>query len=168
MFGLFSKPLPVGSPAPPFIAPDEEGHVFILNLNRNKYVVLIFYPGDDTPVCTRQLCELRDEWSRLQERGAFVVGVNPQSAESHRAFKQKHKLPFPILVDSGQRIARLYRANGLIVKRTVYVIGKKGEILFAKRGKPSVEEILAAIPHDAAQQAAAEAPAPETPAAVKP
>jgi peroxiredoxin Q/BCP len=152
MFGLFSKPLPVGSSAPPFIAPDDEGHVFILNLNRNKFVVLIFYPGDDTPVCTRQLCELRDQWGRLQERGAYVVGVNPQSAESHRAFKAKHKLPFPILVDSGQRIARLYRANGLIVKRTVYVIGKNGEILFAKRGKPSVDEILAAIPHETAPQ----------------
>jgi thioredoxin-dependent peroxiredoxin len=146
MFGLFSKPLPVGSPAPPFLAPDEEGHVFVLNQHRNKYVVLVFYPGDDTPTCRQQLCELRDEWLRLRDRGVYIVGVNPQDAASHGAFKKKFDFPFPILVDGGQRVARLYKANGLIVKRTVYVIGKDGRILFAKRGKPIVDEILAAIP----------------------
>ena len=65
MFSLFSKPLPVGSIAPQFLLPDEDGTVFVLNLNRNKNVVLIFYPGDETPVCRKQLCEVRDNWQRI-------------------------------------------------------------------------------------------------------
>jgi peroxiredoxin Q/BCP len=143
---LFSKPLPTGSTAPPFLLPDENGDVFALNLNRNHYVVLVFYPADDTRICTRQLCELRDNWERVRAKGGFVVGINPAGAPSHEAFKKKHGYPFPLLVDSGRRVARLYQCSGLVVKRTVYVVGKDGKILFARRGKPSVDEILAAIP----------------------
>jgi peroxiredoxin Q/BCP len=146
MLSWLSKPLKVGSDAPPFLLPDEEGTVFILNLHRNKYVVLIFYPGDDTPVCTKQMCEVRDNWEKLQARGVYVVGINPQAAESHGEFRKKHKLPFPLLVDNGKRVSKLYNAGGLIVRRTVYVIGKDGKIRMARRGRPSVEEILAAIP----------------------
>jgi peroxiredoxin Q/BCP len=143
---LFKQPLPVGSDAPPFILPDENGDVFILNQNRNRYVVLIFYPGDDTSVCTAQLCELRDNWERLRGRNAIVVGINPADAASHEAFKKKHGYPFPLLVDSGKRVAKLYNASGLAVRRTVYVVGRDGKLLFSKRGKPSVDEILAVIP----------------------
>jgi peroxiredoxin Q/BCP len=150
MLSWFAKPLPVGSPAPPFISLDEEGSAFVLNQQRNKYVILVFYPGDDTPVCTRQLCEFRDQWSRIRERGGFVVGVNPRGESSHAGFKKKHNLPFPLLVDNGNRIARLYHCNGPIVRRTVYVIGKDGTILYGKRGKPSVDEILTALPQSAA------------------
>jgi peroxiredoxin Q/BCP len=151
MFGLFQKPLAVGAPAPPFLLPDENGQVFILNLHRNKHVILVFYPMDDTPGCTAQLCALRDDWERVRERGGFVVGVNPGNAESHRAFKKKHGYPFPILVDHGQRVARLYQCGGIAVKRTVYVIDREGKIVFAKRGAPSVDEILAALPAAAAK-----------------
>ncbi|MCC6585509.1 MAG: peroxiredoxin [Bryobacterales bacterium] len=151
MLSLLQKPLPVGSPAPPFILPDEEGTVWVLNLNRNKYIVLVFYPADDTPTCTTQLCELRDNWDKLKAKGALVLGVNPGTAESHKAFKDKHKLPFPVLVDNGKRIAKMYNSGGLVVKRTVYVISKDGRILFAQRGKPSVDAILAAIPEEAKQ-----------------
>ncbi|MBM3813323.1 MAG: peroxiredoxin [Acidimicrobiia bacterium] len=146
MFSWFSKPLAVGSEAPPFLLPDEEGSVFVLNLHRNKYVVLVFYPGDDTPICTKQMCEIRDNWARLMARDVMVVGINPQEAQSHAQFRKRHSLPLPLLVDNGKRIARLYNAAGLIVRRTVYVIGKDGKILFSKRGRPSVDEILAAIP----------------------
>jgi len=146
MVSWFSKPLTVGSAAPPFLLPDEEGTVFVLNLHRNKYVVLIFYPGDDTPICTKQMCEVRDNWEKLKAKGVHVVGINPQAAESHGEFRRKHRLPFPLLVDSGKRVARLYNAAGLAVRRTVYVIGKDGRILMGRRGRPSVEEILAAIP----------------------
>ena len=145
MLGWLKKPLPVGSPAPPFIAPDEEGTVFVLNLNRNKNVVMVFYPGDDTPVCTRQLCELRDNWDRVKAKGGYVVGINPASASKHADFRGKHQYPFPLLVDTGKRIARMYNCAGLIVRRTVYVVGKDGTIKFAKRGKPSVDEILAVM-----------------------
>lgn len=144
---LFQDPLPVGSSAPPFILPDENGDVFVLNLNRNKYVVLVFYPADDTSVCTAQLCEIRDNWERVTKRGAIVLGINPADANSHQSFKKKHSYPFPLLVDSGKRVARLYHSGGtLATKRTVYVVGRNGKILFAQRGKPSIEQILAVIP----------------------
>lgn len=146
MFSWFLKPLPVGAAAPPFLLPDEEGSVWSLNLNRNKVVVLVFYPADDTPVCTRQLCELRDGWDKIRARNGIVLGINPGNAASHRAFKEKHKLPFPVLVDNAKRVAKLYNAAGPIVRRTVYVIGRDGKILFSQRGKPSLGKILAAIP----------------------
>jgi len=143
---LFKDPLPIGTDAPPFILPDENGDVFVLNQNRNKYVVLVFYPADDTPVCTSQLCELRDNWERLAARGVIAVGINAADAASHDAFKKKHNYPFPLLVDSGKRVAKLYHAGGLLARRTVYVVGKDGKLLLGKRGKPSVDEILAVIP----------------------
>jgi peroxiredoxin Q/BCP len=71
-----------------------------------------------------------------------VFGVNPQSAEKHTQFRSKHHYPFPLLVDKGQHIARLYHASGLIVKRTVYLIGKSGTIRYGRRGKPSPAEVL--------------------------
>lgn len=153
LFNRFTKPLPVGSTAPPFTLPDEEGNVFVLNLNRNKYVVLIFYPGDNTYICTKQLCELRDSWEQIRKAGGFVVGVNPADAGKHKAFKSEHQFPFPLLVDNGKRVAKMYKCGGLVVNRTVYVVGKDGKILFSKRGRPSVSEILAAIPAEAADRA---------------
>lgn len=146
MLSWFSDPLPVGSDAPPFILPDQDGAVFVLNLNRSKNVVLVFYPADDTPVCTAQLCEMRDDWSKLQEKNCIVLGINPGNASSHGGFRKKHDLPFPLLVDNGKRVSKMYNCDGLAVRRTVYVVGRDGKIKFAKRGKPSVSEILNAIP----------------------
>ena len=145
---FFQDPLPVGAVAPPFILPDENGDVFVLNQNRARNLVLVFYPGDDTAICTAQLCDLRDNWERVTASGATVVGINPGDAASHRGFKKKHGYPFPLLVDSGKRVAKSYQAGGLITRRTVYVVGKDGKIIFSRRGKPSVDEILAAIPKD--------------------
>lgn len=145
MFGwLFSDPLPVGSKAPEFSLPDETGATVTLASLRGKNVVLVFYPGDDTYTCTRQLCEFRDQWDRANERNVAVFGVNPQSAGRHRKFRAKYHFPFPLLVDQGQQTGKLYRASGLIVKRTVYLIGPDGAILYARRGKPDPEEVLAA------------------------
>ena len=106
-------------------------------------MVLVFYPGDDTPGCTKQLCEFRDGWEAAKARGVEVFGVNPQSAQSHLKFREKFHLPFPLLVDRGRKVAALYHANGLIVKRTVYLIGPDGVIRFARRGKPTPAEVLA-------------------------
>jgi len=153
MFGLFEDPLPVGSVAPPFLLPDEDGSVFALNLNRNKVVVLVFYPADDTPGCTKQLCALRDDLSRLKDHNMFPVGINPGSPESHKKFKAKYSYPFPLLVDAGRRVARLYKCSGPVVKRTVYVIGRDGKIKFAQRGTPGVDEIVASVPVDAPAKA---------------
>lgn len=155
MFSLFFKPLAAGTPAPPFICPDEEGNVFILNQQRGKFVVLIFYPRDETPGCTEQLCALRDHWEALRARNAIVVGINPGSAQSHRAFRARHKLPFPLLVDDSRRVARLYRSAGLLVRRTVYLIDPRGVIRFSARGKPPIAVLMAAL-----DKAGAPAPAP--------
>jgi len=142
---LFSEPLPVGSPAPDFALSDDAGHAVTLSALRGKNVVLVFYPGDDTPGCTKQLCEFRDEWKAAKAHGIKVFGVNPQGAASHARFREKFKLPFPLLVDQGQKVAQLYHANGLIVKRTVYLIDADGVIRFARRGKPVPEEVLASV-----------------------
>jgi len=141
---FFSDPLPVGAPAPDFILPDDAGNQIRLSAMRGKNVVLVFYPGDNTPGCTRQLCQLRDSWENLRARGVEVFGVNPQSAKSHDGFRRRYSLPFPLLVDTGRKVASLYNANGIIVKRTVYLVGTDGVIRFARRGMPSPEEVLAA------------------------
>src|SRR4051812_10778429 len=142
---LFSVPLPVGSAAPDFTLSDDAGRQVSLASLRGKWVMLVFYPRDNTPGCTRQLCQLRDNWDRLQSKRIQVFGVNPQDPESHAGFRAKYKLPFPLLVDKGGKVARLYNASGLVIKRTVYLIGEDGKIRFARRGMPSPDEVLAAL-----------------------
>jgi thioredoxin-dependent peroxiredoxin len=140
---LFSEPLAAGTPAPDFSLPDDTGGAVTLSSLRGRSVVLVFYPGDDTPGCTRQLCEFRDSWEAVKARGVAVFGISPQSAQSHVKFRGKFHFPFPLLVDRGQKVAAVYHAKGLIVKRTVYLIGPDGAIRFARRGKPSPDEVLA-------------------------
>jgi peroxiredoxin Q/BCP len=139
---LFSDPLPAGSEAPDFSAHDQDGNPVTLSQLRGQNVILIFYPGDDTPVCTRQLCEFRDRWSEAQSHNSVVFGVNPAGPQSHGKFKRKYDLPFPILVDQGRHIASLYHCGGLIIRRTVYLIDPDGSIRYSVRGKPHVEEVL--------------------------
>ena len=142
---LFSKPLPPGASAPDFTLPDENGRpIALADYRGRKNVVLIFYPGDDTSICTKQLCEFRDRWPTVESSDTAVLGINPQSAESHRKFIAKQHYPFPLLVDKGQAVASEYHASALIIRRTVYLIGKNGQILFAERGKPPVERVLKA------------------------
>jgi peroxiredoxin Q/BCP len=141
---LFSDPLPVGAAAPDFTAKDDSGRDVTLSALRGRNVVLVFYPGDDTPGCTKQLCQFRDDWSQAAARRTEVFGINPQNAKKHRNFRDKYKLPFPLLIDPSQKVGALYHANGIIVKRTVYLIGPDGTILFSRRGMPSPAEVLAA------------------------
>jgi thioredoxin-dependent peroxiredoxin len=103
---------------------------------------LVFYPGDDTPGCTRQLCQFRDVWNEVHNRGVEIFGVNPQGANQHGKFRQKYNFPFPLLVDQGQKVGGLYHTNGLIVKRTVYLIGRDGVIRFSQRGSPAPQDVL--------------------------
>jgi thioredoxin-dependent peroxiredoxin len=139
---LFSSPLPPGTPAPDFTLPDQDGTQVSLASLRGKNVVLVFYPGDDTPGCTKQLCEFRDHWGSAKNKNTLVFGVNPQGAKSHTKFIGKYKLPFPLLVDQGQTMGEAYQTKGLIVKRTVYLIGPDGVIRFSKRGMPNPDEVL--------------------------
>jgi peroxiredoxin Q/BCP len=141
---LFSDPLRIGEEAPDFSLADQDGNTVSLRDLRGKNVVLVFYPADETYVCTKQLCEFRDSWADAQAKDAVVLGINPASAAKHAAFRAHHKFPFPILVDEGQQVGAKYNANGLIVKRTVYLIGKSGKIRYAQRGKPMPEQVLAA------------------------
>ncbi|HET7041346.1 MAG TPA: peroxiredoxin, partial [Gemmatimonadales bacterium] len=84
---------------------------------RGKWVVLYFYPEDDTPTCTQQACDLRDGWAELKALGATVLGVSPDGVANHRAFRAKFKLPFPLLADEDHAVATTYGAWG---KKTLY------------------------------------------------
>ena len=138
-----------GELAPDFTATTHDGKsIRLADLRGKQRVVLVFYPGDDTPICTRQLCELRDDWSALQSADTVVFGVNPASEAKHAQFAAKYRLPFPLLADVGSRIAAAYGCSalfGLLIRRTVYVIDKRGRVLFAQRGKPAVAAIQAAL-----------------------
>jgi thioredoxin-dependent peroxiredoxin len=140
---LWSDPLKVGTKAPDFALKDEGGHTVSLSGLQGKNVVLVFYPGDDTSVCTKQLCDFRDHWKEAGQKNTVVFGVNPWSAASHTKFRDKFHFPFPLLVDEGQQVAAMYHANGLFIKRTVYLIGPDGVIRFAQRGVPRPESVLA-------------------------
>jgi peroxiredoxin Q/BCP len=140
----FAPLLETGTPAPDFELNDQDGKPVTLSALRGVNVVLVFYPGDDTPTCTRQLCELRDHWAEALERNVTVLGINPWGVASKAKFRAKFGFPFPLLSDPGQRVGALYNTKGLWARRTVYVIDAQGKIRYAQRGKPSPEEILAA------------------------
>jgi peroxiredoxin Q/BCP len=137
-------PLAIGSKAPDFSLPTETGKKVKLSAQRGKNIVLVFYPGDDTMICRKQLCEFRDTWPDTRGLNVVVFGVNPQNAESHREFRERYKFPFPLLVDADQQVAALYNSDGGMVNRTVYLIGPDGKIRYARRGMPQPQEVLAA------------------------
>ena len=141
---LFSDPLPVGQDAPDFVLRDQDGNSVSLSALRGKNVVLVFYPADETTLCTQQLCEFRDHSALVESKDAVVLGINPAGETKHARFRAHHGFPFSLLADPGQRVGALYHAKGLIVKRTVYLIGKSGKIRYARRGKPVPDEVLAA------------------------
>jgi peroxiredoxin Q/BCP len=140
-----------GDAAPPFELADENGETVRLEDFRGKSpVVLMFYPADNTPGCTRQLCTARDDYDRYQERGVAVFGVNPGSAATHKRFSERHQMRTPLLVDSGGAVSRSYDALMpiplmTIVNRTVVGIDEDGVIRYYKRGMPPTNEILEAM-----------------------
>ena len=123
----------LGTPAPEFTLKDGNGNDWRLSDNRGKVVVLLFYPGDETPICTRQMCSLRDRWEDYAATGAEVVGISTDSVESHKKFAEHHELPLRLLSDGDQDVANLYGARSLIpgkVARSVFVIDAKGIIRY--------------------------------------
>src|SRR3954453_23502683 len=115
--------------APDFTLPAGDGSQFHLADHRGKVVVLLFYPGDETPVCTRQMCSVRDRWEDYQATGAEVVGISANSDESHQSFTANHQLPLTLLSDPDHAVAKLYSAMSLIpgkMGRAVIVIGPDG------------------------------------------
>jgi thioredoxin-dependent peroxiredoxin len=139
--------LSVGTQAPDFTLGDQDGNlVRLADFRGKKNVVLIFYPGDDTPGCTKQLCAARDDYAAYQAAEAVVFGVNPQSPQSHKDFIAKNNYPFPLLVDQDMKVAALYRCQGDQKNvRTVYGIDKNGTIVFAQPGMPETAEILKSL-----------------------
>lgn len=137
--------------APDFTLADQEGNVVALSsFKSQRPVLLVFYPGDDTLGCTKQLCAIRDDWSEFQKYNVGVYGVNPADADSHTKFWRHHGLKTPLLVDTDKRVAKLYDATKKffkteIVNRTVVLIDRMGIIRGYWRGMPSTETILAAV-----------------------
>jgi peroxiredoxin Q/BCP len=124
-----SNNLSVNEPAPDFTLKDGNGNDWRLSDQRGKVVVLLFYPGDETPVCTRQMCSVRDRWEDYLATGAEVVGISGDSVESHKNFAEHHNLPLRLLSDSERAVAKLYGAESFIpgrVARAVFVIDGKG------------------------------------------
>jgi peroxiredoxin Q/BCP len=122
--------LAVGSPAPTFTAVAHDGQKVDLAKLKGKLVVLYFYPKDDTPGCTKEACDIRDNWTKMQKAGVAVFGVSTQDNSSHKAFAEKYKLPFPLLPDDKGEIAAKYKVpvvNGN-ARRITYLIGKDGKI----------------------------------------
>lgn len=140
----------VGQAAPAIDLPDGNGERWQLSQMRGKVVVLLFYPGDETPVCTKQLCSVRDHWEQYQEAGAEVVGINADSVDKHRRFAANHKLPLRLLSDANGDVIRAYEMNSFLgTKRGVVVIDKVGVIRYRRTVvpifRPTDDEILNAI-----------------------
>jgi peroxiredoxin Q/BCP len=122
-----------GQPAPDFSLPDSEGAQWRLSDHRGKIVVLLFYPGDETPICTRQMCSVRDRWEDYSATGAEVVGISTNTSDSHKSFAERHDLPLRLLADVDRTVADLYGAQSLIpgkVARSVFVIDANGVVRY--------------------------------------
>jgi peroxiredoxin len=123
--------LKVNDKAPPFVLEDDQGQQFSLANQAGRKVLLVFYPGDNTPVCTKQLCDYRDGVEAFAGLGVDVVGISNDSAESHREFRQKHDLPFTLLTDPDLKVAALYDSKGVLgMKRSVFLVDEKGVIRY--------------------------------------
>ncbi|MDD4930010.1 MAG: peroxiredoxin [Gallionella sp.] len=123
----------LGSPAPDFMLPDQHGVQHALHEYRGKWLVLYFYPKDDTPGCTQEACAFRDDLHQLTEMGAQVIGVSVDDRDSHAKFAQKYHLPFPLLADKSGEIADSYGALlnlGIIklARRFTFLIDPEGKI----------------------------------------
>jgi len=144
--------LKVGDPAPDFTLPDENGNLVSLADFRGKRVVLFFYPRDNTPGCTAQACGFRDEFAVIQDKNAVVLGVSGQGAKSHRSFKAKHSLPFPLLSDEDHAVSVKYGVWGekrfmgmLITNRSHFVIGPDGKLEDVQVGVSPKDSVRLAV-----------------------
>jgi len=143
-----------GDPAPQFTAKDQNGIDVSLTDYAGKKVVLYFYPADDTPTCTVQACNLRDNFSALKAQGYEVIGISPDDVASHSKFKNKYQLPFTLLSDTDKKIIDAYGVwgqkqmfgntyDGLL--RTTFVIDRNGmieKIIRRPKSKEHAAEIM--------------------------
>jgi len=117
--------------APLFTLPSTEEKNVSLSDFKNQKVLLVFYPGDDTPVCTKQLCSYADGFEEFKIKNVVILGINKDNLESHKKFKAKHNLPFPLLSDESGQVCKVYNANGLLgTKRATFIIDENGIIIY--------------------------------------
>lgn len=138
---LNKKTVKVGVKAPNFSAIDSNGNKVNLSEFKNKNsVLLVFYPGDSTPTCTKQLCDIRDDYKDLEKIGIKVFGINQADSESHNKFIKENKLQFPLIIDKNSEISKAYDSMGFLgfINRTVVLINKKGDIVLFERGVPDL------------------------------
>jgi peroxiredoxin Q/BCP len=148
----------VGDKAPDFGGDSDGKKISLADYAGKKNVVLYFYPGDFTPICTKEACGFRDIYEELKTGDTEIIGVSTDSDESHKKFTDKYHLPFPLLADTDKSIARAYGATNLVtdllgrVVRVTYVIDKAGKIaailkseLSANKHVDGVKDALAAL-----------------------
>lgn len=145
-----AKPKP-GDPAPDFELPGTGGRTYRLADYRGRKLILAFYPGDFTAVCTKQFCSYRDDGERLDQLGADVLGISSQSLDSHERFAREKSLNVPLLADEDKEVARAYGVlAGPMVRRAVFVIDEEGIVRHRKvsltgLGYESVEDLEQAL-----------------------
>ena len=144
-----------GSKAPLFKGIDQDGNPISLADYKGKRIALYFYPHDDTPTCTIQACNLRDNYSQLREKGFHIIGVSTDGVKSHKKFEKKYGLPFPLVADEDKSIAGKYEVWGwkkfmgrdfIGMHRTTFLIDEKGrikKIIDTPHSKDHAEEIIA-------------------------
>ncbi|HMS41505.1 MAG TPA: peroxiredoxin [Pyrinomonadaceae bacterium] len=142
----------VGAKAPDFRLKTENGAEWCLSDNLGKVVALLFYPKDETLICTKQLCSVRDNWEKYLETKAVVVGVSPGTTSQHQKFAIHHNLPMPLLADVDKSITRTYSFHWLLpisLTRAIIVIDAKGIIrtrmVMFGAFRPSDREVLTSI-----------------------
>lgn len=119
--------------APDFTLPDSEGNMISLSDYTGKKVLLVFYPGDDTPVCTTQLCSYRDNYTEFTKRDITILAVSTNTIDSHKQFGEKNSLPFTLLSDHDKQVSRLYDAMDFLgmSKRAYVLIDEQGMVRLA-------------------------------------
>lgn len=142
----------VGDPAPEFKAAGTGDRLYSLGDYRGQPVVLVFYPGDATPVCTAQLSSYNEGLGRLQQLDAAVLAISPQDVESHEKFRSDHGFEFPLLYDEDKHIAGAYDVLGPLgfYRRSVFIVDGEGVLRYVNRGMaglsyPSIDDITAAL-----------------------
>ena len=137
MFAAKANQLAIGSEAPEFSLQDQYGQDQLLSAYRGRWVVLYFYPKDDTPGCTAEACAFRDLKSDLRKQGAAVLGISPDDVASHATFRDKYSLNFPLLVDADHKVAEkfgawreknMYGKKSMGIQRSTFLIDADGKI----------------------------------------
>jgi peroxiredoxin Q/BCP len=144
--------LGVGDQAPDFTLPGTGGRSYSLSEYRGRPVVVVFYPGDDTPVCTKQLNSYNDELAQFETLDAVVLAISAQDVSSHEKFADKHGFRFPLLADVDKKVAGSYGVLGPLgfMRRSVFVVDAGGTVRYAHRALAgltfrSVDELTAAL-----------------------